>query len=76
MKFYIVKQPLDWFGAVSQYKISLENPSVFQIHSCYFMTSLNNPRDSDVNRYMNAVNNVKTTFKNILPKNHTNCSSL
>ena len=51
MKFYIVKQPLDWFGAVSQYKISLENPSVFQNHSCYFITSLNNPRYSDVNSY-------------------------
>ena len=51
MKFYFVKQPLDWFGAVSQHKISLKNPSVFQNHSCYFITSLNNPRYSDVNSY-------------------------
>ena len=51
MIFYIVKQPLDWFGVVSQYEISLENPSVFQNLSCYFITSLNNPRYSDINSY-------------------------
>ena len=48
-KFYIEKQSLDWYGNVSQYKISLKTPLVFQNYSCYFITPLNNPRYSGVN---------------------------